>query len=126
MKIMLPGARIEVREIDNDIKGVFSGNDIKGGSISYIFSPIYVKKSTRTSIQFEDKHFEDNIGKYLNHNCNPNTKVIKHDENNIILLSIVDIKRNEELTFDYNTTEKRLSHPFKCNCHGKLITGYLH
>ena len=126
MRIMLPGAHIEVRKIDSNIKGVFSRNDIKSGSTTYIFNPTYVENSTRTSIQFEDKYFEDDIGKYLNHNCNPNTKIIKHDENNIILLSIVDIKRNEELTFDYNTTEKRLSHPFKCNCHGKLITGYLY
>jgi hypothetical protein len=121
---MLPGAHIEVRKIDNDIRGVFSRNNIKSGSTTYIFNPTYVENATRTSIQFEDKHFEDNIGKYLNHNCNPNTK-IANENRDIVLLSIMDIKRDEELTFDYNTTEKKISHPFKCNCHGKLIKGYL-
>tara|TARA_Y100000034_G_C6605595_1_gene263584 strand:+ start:38 stop:403 length:366 start_codon:yes stop_codon:yes gene_type:complete len=121
---MLPGARTEVRKIDSDTKGVFSINNIKSGSTAYIFTPTYVENSTRTSIHFEDKHFEDSIGKYLNHNCNPNTKVI-NENNNIVLLSVKDIKENEELTFDYNATEKKLSHPFKCDCHGILIKGYM-
>ena len=29
----------------------------------------------------------------------------------------------QEITFDYNSTEWKLTYPFRCNCHGTLITG---
>ena len=90
----------------------------------YTFKPIYIESPTRTSIQFEDKHFEDDTGKCINHNCDPNAKVIKLDKtDDLVLIPIRNIAINEEITIDYNVTEEKLSHPFKCKCHGKLIKG---
>ena len=90
----------------------------------YTFKPTYIESPTRTSIQFEDKHFEDNTGKCINHNCDPNAKVIKLGKtDDLVLIPIRNIAINEEITIDYNVTEEKLSHPFKCKCHGKLIKG---
>ena len=90
----------------------------------YKFVPTFVENPTRTSIQFEDKHFEDDTGKCINHNCDPNAKVIKLGKtDDLVLIPIRNIAINEEITIDYNVTEEKLSHPFKCKCHGKLIKG---
>ena len=90
----------------------------------YKFKPTFIENPTKTSIQFENKHFEDDIGRYINHNCDPNTKIIKLAKtDDIVLIPIKDIAINEEITINYNATEEKLSHPFKCDCHGKLIKG---
>jgi len=109
-------------------KGLFTTEEISGSLELifpiYKFKPTYIESPTRTSIQFEGKHFEDNIGKCINHSCNPNTKVTKLNEtDNIALVPIKNIPKGKEITIDYNVTEEKLSHPFKCNCHGKLIRG---
>ena len=117
-----------VQEDENGIKGVFAADAClalaKSAQFVYKFKPVYIKKSTKTSIQFMEKHFEDEIGKFINHNCNPNTRVSALDgTNDIVLVPIKVIVKNEEITINYNHTEKKMSHPFKCNCHGKLIKG---
>ena len=96
-------------------KGVFSTKDYEIGQLVYTFEPYYIEEPTRTSIQVEDKHFEDDTGMYLS--C------IVSDERGIHLFAIDIIKKKDEITFDYNTTEDKITHPFKCNCHGKLIKG---
>lgn len=117
-----------VQEDKNGIKGVFAADAClglaKSAQFVYKFKPVYIEKSTKTSIQFMDKHFEDEIGKFINHNCNPNTRVSALDgTSDIILVSTKVIVKDEEITINYNRTEKKMSHPFKCNCHGKLIKG---
>ena len=62
------------------------------------------------------------MGRYLNHHCEPNT-VIVSDDRGIHLIALDIIKRNDEITFDYNTTESKLTNPFRCRCHGNLIEG---
>ena len=103
-------------------KGVFSTKDYEIGQLVYTFEPYYIEEPTRTSIQVEDKHFEDDTGMYLNHHCEPNSCIVS-DERGIHLFAIDIIKKKDEITFDYNTTEDKITHPFKCNCHGKLIKG---
>ncbi len=110
------------------IKGIFAGNNVSNTleliSPIYEFKPAYLENPTRTSIQFKDKHFEDDIGQYINHNCSPNTVVTTLNSTGpIVLVPIKDISKDEEITIDYNDTEDKLSHPFKCDCHGKLIKG---
>jgi len=58
-------------------------------------------------------------GKYINHSCFPNTKV--NEERQFIALS--DIKKGEEITFDYNSTEDELAEQFYCNCGHKNCRG---
>jgi hypothetical protein len=117
-----------VQEDGDGIKGVFAADAClglaKSAQFIYKFKPIYIKEPTRTSIQFREKHFEDEIGKYINHNCNPNTRVSSlSGTDEIVLVPTTVIVKDEEITIDYNRTEKKLSHPFECDCHGKLIQG---
>lgn len=52
--------------------------------------------------------------KYLNHSCDPNSKFVGDG-----LFAIRDIERNEEVTIDYEHTEKEIIHDFKCNCNAE-------
>ena len=108
--------------IGKNNKGVFSTKDYVIGQIVYTFSPQYIKQPTRTSIQHNNKHFEDSIGRYLNHNCEPIAAIVCNVKG-IHLLAIEPIKKDDELTFDYNTTESKITNPFLCKCHGYLIQG---
>jgi|TARA_R100001530_G_scaffold11956_1_gene11360 hypothetical protein len=117
-----------VQEDEDGIKGVYSIDGCLGLTKSmpfvYKFAPVYIEKPTRTSIQFREKHFEDKIGRFINHNCNPNTRVLPlNGTGDIVLVPTRAIAKNEEITIDYNRTEKKLSHPFECDCHGRLIQG---
>jgi len=51
---------------------------------------------------------------YVNHSCNPNTKVVVI-YTRAFLYSIKNIKPEEEITFDYSTIIKS-DYKFKCNC----------
>lgn len=49
--------------------------------------------------------------RYLNHSCEPNAYL-----RGVELVALVDIAGGGEVTFDYNTTEWDMSHPFSCAC----------
>lgn len=113
---------MEVREITKGVYGVFAMRDVKEKTPLRLFKPTYVEGPTRTSIQINDKHFEDPIGQYLNHCCNPNTRVsLIAGTSSIVLVATENIKRGDEITFDYRTTETKLNNPFKCGCHGEWV-----
>ena len=115
---------IEVRTGDDKMMGIFATECISVGQLIHVLDDYScVDRPTRISIQFGEKHIEDKLGKYLNHGCDPNARMI-YSKNKVMLFAIENIQKDDEILFDYNTTEKMLAYPFKCNCHGKLITGY--
>ena len=121
---------IEVSWVDSTMQGIVALNNYNKDDVLYVFHLNFVSKPTRTSIQFENRHFEDDIGKYLNHKCNPNAKIDSIERSlkegggrSIVLMATSTIKKSDEITFDYNLTESLLSHPFYCKCHNKLIKG---
>lgn len=76
-----------------------------------------VKFPTRTSFQIGKKeHLECEPIKFINHSCNPNTYINLQD---LTLRALKNIKKNEELTFNYLTTEWDLANKFKCECNSK-------
>jgi len=129
-------SKTEVKDIKENAKGLFAKQSIeKGNIIAYLKGKTF-SKPTRTSVQIKDKHIEDLEGGYMNHHCDPSAEIRIHDDfigrnpHNQNLPSLValvvasrDIKKGDEITFDYETTESELSHPFNCDCHGKFIKG---
>ena len=71
-----------------------------------------------------DGNVEHNIARFTNHSCNPNCKY-KIENNHIWIISIKDIKKGEEITYDYDyDPEDYINHPCKCNsenCIGFII-----
>ena len=117
--------------LDNDTAsyGVLSMDIFRKDSIVYEFEGEVIDEPTRTSIQsYDDIHLEDDlkIATFINHRCKPNTRVEKLRKKRgrkIRFIALKNIEIGEEISFNYNTTEYKLSHPFKCNCHDKLIKG---
>lgn len=72
-----------------------------------------------------DGNTDDNDAKYANHHCEPNCEAIIHGDS-IWLSSTRDIKKGEELFFDYGYgIEHFLEHPCKCGaptCPGYIVS----
>lgn len=107
---------LEVKDKDGH-KGVYASIDFPvGEEIFYLQGPL-VSEPTRTSIKIADgKHVEDKFGGFINHNCNPSTEIRDGK-----VIAIKNIKRGDEITFDYTSNEDALTNPFTCLCCGKYI-----
>jgi hypothetical protein len=98
--------------------GIFSNQDFKSGDIVLSLSGEVLPMPTRTSIKVaEEKHIEDSVGNFINHNCKPSCKI-----NGIKVIALRDIKSGEEITFDYSKNEDKLANPFICSCCNRLIS----
>ncbi len=129
--------------------GVFAKVDIPAGSkiIEYVGRKISKKESDRV---FEERYskykgnekevagvylFELNKkydidgdvswndAKYINHSCDPNAETV-NDGNHIWIVAIKDIKKGDEITYDYGYDfENYRDHP--CYCGSKNCVGYI-
>lgn len=62
---------------------------------------------------------------FLNHACEPNTRLAGEDGRS--LLALEDIAVGDELSFDYEANESHMAEPFVCACgacDGRLVRGY--
>jgi hypothetical protein len=120
------GSNVEIKEIKEGVKGLFAKRLMEKGKIILVLKGDFFFYPSRTSIQIGNKHIEDEKGGYINHHCVPSAEVIGvPNEKNLsaVVTALQDIEEGEEITFDYETTEKELLCPFKCDCHGRWITG---
>lgn len=56
--------------------------------------------------------------RYVNHSCNPNTKVRNNSD-----IAINDIKKGEEITSDYSVA--KIQQHFTCKCGSKNCKGFI-
>ncbi|HSG07314.1 MAG TPA: SET domain-containing protein [Longimicrobiales bacterium] len=56
--------------------------------------------------------------RFLNHSCAPNAYL-----RGLVLTALADIEEGAEITFDYNTTEWDIAHPFACACGAPVCVG---
>jgi len=90
------------------ICGLYAVNDYSEGDLLFVLKGKYLKKPTKHSIQIDEHtHILDKMGKYMNHSFEPNCSIAGHD-----VVALKDIKKGDELTFNYNTTEQKLEFPF--------------
>jgi len=92
-------------------KGLFSLLDFNKDDIIYILSGEIFDKPTRETIHIGNgKHIYDKYGIYINHSFDPNIKVSEYK-----LIAIKDIKKGDEICFNYNDSEIFMSNPFYVN-----------
>jgi len=119
-------SNVKIKETKKGAKGLFANQPIEKGKIILVLQGEKFSKPSRTSIQIGDKHIEDPEGGYMNHHCDPTAEI--KINSSFVGFSLVtakrDIKKGDEITFDYETTEEVMIAPFKCECHGKLIEGW--
>ena len=125
--------------IDN--RGLFASKNIrKGTKIIYYIGKIITKKQTENNPKFDndkaiylfnlnnrydlDGDFTYNTARLINHSCNPNCEV-EGKGLKLWISSIKDIKKNEELTYDYGFSFDENYKDFPCKCGSKNCCGYI-
>jgi len=79
--------------------------------------------------QIIDATMKGGLGRYVNHNCNPNcvTKIMgKPPLRRVLILAQRDIEPREELTYDYQfPLELNLKARIPCNCQSEICRGFM-
>ncbi len=102
-------------------KGVIAKTDIKKDQLIWKFGGRIVRNPTKRTLQIdENRHLEGDISDYMNHSCNPNAYV---DFNGLVLRAHRNIRKGEEITFNYLTTEWDMSNKFQCHCGSEKCYG---
>ena len=70
-----------------------------------------------------DGNIPENTAKYINHSCNPNCETDIIDDH-IWIISIKDIKKGEELTYDYCFDLENFE-KYPCRCNTGKCAGYI-
>lgn len=133
---------VEVKQSGIHNKGVFATQDIPKGKkiVEYLGEIVSSEEGSRRSekqqkkgmvyiFKIDSKRDIDgdvpyNIARLINHSCSPNCEA-EQEGDKIFIHSLKDIKKGEELTFDYNFgMENYEDHPCKCgsaNCVGYIV-----
>ena len=131
--------KIRKSKIDN--RGLYAATNIKKNTkiIEYKGKIITVKE-TETNPKFDndkaiylfnlnkkydlDGDFKYNTARLINHSCDPNCEVdgvgLK-----LWIYAIKDIKKNEELTYDYGFSFDKDYKDFPCRCGAKKCVGFI-
>tara|TARA_B100000029_G_scaffold30896_1_gene29553 strand:+ start:1650 stop:2102 length:453 start_codon:yes stop_codon:yes gene_type:complete len=122
-------------------RGLFASKNItKGTKIIYYVGKIILKKESEKNSKFDndkaiylfnlnskydlDGDFTYNTARLINHSCNPNCEV-EGKGLKLWISSIKDIKKNEELTYDYGFSYDENYKDFPCKCGSKNCCGYI-
>lgn len=142
-------ALCKVEESSIHQRGLFAIRDIKEGAdiIQYIGEKISKEESTKRALEWEEKAREtgeglvyifelddewdldgregENPARYMNHSCDGNCEAV-NCEGEIWILARKNIKKGEELVYDYGyDMEHFLDHPCRCgsdNCIGYIVS----
>ena len=131
----------KIKRSNIDKRGLCAASNIKKGAkiIEYKGKIISVKES-ETNPKFDndkaiylfnlnkkydlDGDFKYNTARLINHSCNPNCEVdgigLK-----LWIYAVKDIKKNEELTYDYGFSFDKDYKDFPCRCGAKKCVGFI-
>ena len=131
--------KIKKSKIDN--RGLYAATNIKKNTkIIQYKGKIITVKETETNSKFDndkaiylfnlnkkydlDGDFKYNTARLINHSCDPNCEVdgvgLK-----LWIYSVKDIKKNEELTYDYGFSFDKDYKNFPCRCGTKKCVGFI-
>ena len=131
--------KIKKSNIDN--RGLYASQDIKDGTkIIEYKGKIVTKKKVEEDSKFDndkaiylfnlnkkydlDGDFRYNTARLINHSCNPNCEVSGVGLK-VWVYAIRDIKKGEELSYDYGFGYDEYYKDFPCKCGSKNCVGYI-
>ena len=131
----------KIKKSNIDKTGLYASKDIKEGIkiINYIGKIISKKESEKNS-KFDNKKdiylfnlnnkydldgdFKFNTARLINHSCDPNCEV-EGVGLKLWISAIKNIKKGEELTYDYVFSYDKDYKQFPCKCRAKYCCGYI-
>ncbi len=72
-----------------------------------------------------DGDFKYNIARLINHSCSPNCEVLDEYKSVIWITAMRDIKKNEELSYDYGFSYDCDYRDHVCKCGAKNCVGFI-
>ena len=124
---------VEMRD-QAGFKGVFAREDISRDSVIFRLRGTITTTPSKYTIQLaSNRHLNfpatrktnddlDYCWQYLNHHCEPNGYI---DTAALTFCALRKIKRGEEITFNYLTTESAMAVPFNCICGSSNCFGFI-
>ncbi len=131
----------KIKKSKIDKKGLYASCNIKKGTkiIEYKGKIISVKKS-KTDPKFDnekaiylfninkrfdlDGDFKFNTARLINHSCDPNCEVFGEGLK-VWVYAMKDIRKGDELSYDYGFSYDENFRQFPCNCRSKKCVGYI-
>ena len=131
----------KVKKSNIDKKGLYASKDIKSGVkiIDYV-GKLITKKEAQQNSKFDntrdiylfninekydlDGDFKWNAARLINHSCNPNCEV-EGEGLKLWISSLGEIKKGEELTYDYGFGYDADYKQFPCKCRSMNCVGYI-
>ena len=131
--------KIKKSNIDN--QGLYASQNINSGKVIIKYKgKIITKKETDTNPKYDndkaiylfnlnnrydlDGDFKYNTARLINHSCNPNCEV-EGKGLKLWIVAIRDIKKGEELSYDYGFGYDEDYKQFVCKCGAKNCVGYI-
>lgn len=131
----------KIKKSNIDKRGLYASKNIKAGEkvIEYV-GKLISKKETQQNSKFDnnkdiylfeinekwdlDGDWSFNTARLINHSCNPNCEV--EDEGlKLWISSLREIKKGEELTYDYGFGYDADYKQFPCKCGSKNCCGFI-
>ena len=131
----------KIKKSNIDKRGLCASKDIKEGTkiINYI-GKIISKKESEKNVKFDNKKdiylfnlnnrydldgdFKFNKARLINHSCDPNCEV-EGVGLKLWISAIKNIKKGEELTYDYGFSYDKDYKQFPCKCGKQNCAGYI-
>jgi len=134
-------ALYKIRKSNIDNKGLVASRDIKKGTrIIKYKGKLISKKESEENPKFDnskriyifeinnkydlDGNFNFNSARLINHSCNPNCEVVGKGLK-LWIESIKDIKKGEELSYDYGFSFDEDFKNYPCKCNSLNCCGYI-
>ena len=131
----------KIKKSKIDKNGLYANRNIKSGTriIEYKGKIISVKQSendpkfdnSKAIYLFNlnkrydlDGAYNFNIARLINHSCNPNCEVFGKGLK-VWVYAMKNIKKGEELSYDYGFSFDENFRQFPCNCRSKNCVGYI-
>jgi hypothetical protein len=114
------------KALEINAHGLFANMSFKENEVVFNFrTKNIVTKPTYLTVQLDDcVHFslDPDFLQYMNHSCDPN---IFMDTQQLKLIALKPIKKGDELSFFYPSTEWEMEQPFICNCGAANCHSYI-
>ena len=112
-------------------KALVAASHIKAGDSILVLTGDIQREPTVYSIQISENEHVNTVGdlRFANHQCRSPNAAFDFNSVPWILKAVRNIEPKEPISFDYETTEYKISSPFDCkcdseNCRGKALGFY--
>ena len=110
---------VKIKETSTGFYSLVATTNIPEGACILKLEGKILDKPTRYSIEIgEKRHIVDYYGSFINHSFSPTATIVDG-----CVVSCTEIKRGDQITFDYNKNETRLKCPFIDNDSGCIVEG---